>query len=130
VYTSSFTTKNKRILIVEDDYDSALFYKIASEEAGFYVDVYNDPLEALSKFKPNFYDIILIDIRMPRLNGFKLYQRIRKKDDKVKVCFMTSFEMYYEAMVEKYPSLKDVCFIGKPISSKDLIVRIQKVLLE
>jgi DNA-binding response OmpR family regulator len=131
VYTStSFTTNHKRILIVEDDYDSSLFYKITLEEAGFYVDVYNDPLEALAKFKSNSYVMILIDIRMPILNGFKLFQKIRKKDHKVKVCFMMSFEMYYEAMVEKYPSLRDICFIRKPISRKDLIERVQKVLLE
>ena len=97
------------------------------ENVGFYVRVYSDPLEALSKFKPNFYDILMIDIRMPKLNGFKLYQKIRKKDDKVKVYFMTAFELYYEGMVEKYPSLRDISFIRKPISSKDLIERVRRV---
>lgn len=116
-------------MIVDDDYDTTLFLKITLDNAGFYVDVYNDPLEALSKFKPNFYNILLIDIRMPRLNGFKLCQKMRKKDDKVKVCFITSFEMYYEAMVEKYPLLKDICLIKKPISQKDLLERLQEVLL-
>lgn len=125
-----FTAIQKRILIVEDDLDSSTFYKLTLKNAGFYVYVYNDPLEALSKFKPNFYDILLIDIRMPILNGFKLFQKIRKKDHKVKVCFMTAFELYYEAMVEKYPSLRKICFIRKPISSRDLIERVQKVLSE
>ncbi|HEY7082538.1 MAG TPA: response regulator [Nitrososphaeraceae archaeon] len=119
-----------RILIVEDDQDSSLFYKTALEDSGFYVHVYNDPLEALSKFKPNFYDLLLIDIRMPKLNGFKLFQMLRKRDVKFMVCFMTAFELYYEAMVENYPSLKDTCFIRKPISKKDLIKIVRKVLLE
>jgi DNA-binding NtrC family response regulator len=122
-------TNQKRILIVADDLDSSLFYELTLKDAGFYVNVYNDPLDALSKFKPKFYDILLIDVRMPRLNGFKLFQKIRKKDDKVKVCFMTAFELYYEAMVERYPLLRNVCFIRKPISSKDLIEHIQRVLL-
>ena len=77
---------------------------------------------------------------MPRLNGFKLFQKIRtskykiilllKKDHIVKVCFMTAFELYYESMVEKYPSLRNICFMRKPISSRDLIERVQKVLSE
>ena len=107
-------------MIVEDDYDSSLFYKVTLEDAGFYVQVYNDPLEALFNFKPNYYDILLIDIRMPKLNGFKLFQKVRKKDSIVDVCFMTAFELYYEAMIERYPSLKDTCFIKKPISSREL----------
>lgn len=107
-------------MIVEDDCDSSLFYKETLEDAGFDVQVHNDPLEALSKFKPNFYDILLIDIRMPKLNGFKLFRKIRKKDNKVDVCFMTAFELYYVSMIENYPSLKNVCFIRKPISSREL----------
>ena len=126
----TFTTRQKRILIVEDDCDSSLFYKLTLKDAGFNVYVYNDPLEALSKFQPNFYDLLLIDIRMSSLNGFKLFQKIRKKDQKAKVCFMTAFELYYEAMVEKYKSLRDICFIRKPITSKDLIERVQKALSE
>ena len=124
-----FTINQKRILVIEDDLDSSLFYKITLKDAGFYVDVYNDPLEALAKFRPNLYDLLLIDIRMPRLNGFKLFQKLRKKDLKFKVCFMTAFELYYEAMVEKYPSLRNICFIRKPISANDLIESVQNVLL-
>jgi len=116
--------------LVDDDIDITTFFKIAIEEAGFDVDIYNDPFKALLNFMPSKYDLLLIDIRMPRLNGFELIKKIRKEDEKVKVCFITSFETYYKSIIEEHPSLKrDLnCFIKKPIETTDLINRINRVL--
>ena len=85
-----------RILIVDDDPDVTLTFKVALQEE-FVVDVFNDPLQSLSHFKAGFYDLLLLDIRMPEMNGFELHREIEMIDDRVKVCFMTSFVTYYES---------------------------------
>jgi len=77
-YTKSSPNK-ARILVVDDDSDITTFFKLALVDAGFNVDVYSDPLQVISEFKPNYYDLLLIDIRMPRLNGFELLKKLRKK---------------------------------------------------
>jgi DNA-binding response OmpR family regulator len=84
--------KNKRILLVDDEQDVTYTIKIVLENNGFLVDSYNDPTLALSNFKLGVYDLLLLDIRMPKMNGFDLYQRIRKIDSNVKICFLTASE--------------------------------------
>ncbi|MDP9289683.1 MAG: ATP-binding protein, partial [Thermoproteota archaeon] len=89
-------TKLKRIFLVDDDYDHTITFKVGLELAGFEVDTYNDSAIALSNFKPDYYDLLLIDIKMPKIDGLELYERIRKIDDKVKVWFITAYEVYYK----------------------------------
>jgi two-component system, OmpR family, response regulator ChvI len=67
-----------RILLVDDDVDITTSLKIGLEDNGFVVDTFNDPLLALSNFKPGIYDLLLFDIRMPQLSGFDLYDKIKK----------------------------------------------------
>jgi DNA-binding NtrC family response regulator len=118
----------KKILIVDDNPDIILTFKNALESNSFEVDSYNDPLLALKNFKDNFYDLLLIDIRMPYMTGFEFYQEINKIDNKAKVCFITAFEVYYRALLEKFPDLKQKCFIQKPISKDELVKRVKKEL--
>ena len=66
------------------------------EPAGFEVDAYNDSAIALSNFRADHYDLLLIDIKMPKIDGFELYEKISKIDDKVKVWFITAYEIYYK----------------------------------
>lgn len=120
--------KNIKILIVDDDPDIILSFKNGLESNGFEVDSCNDPLLALKNFKANFYDLLLIDIRMPNMTGFELYQKISKIDIKAKVCFITAFEVYYRALLEEFTDLQRKCFIQKPISIDELVKRIQKEL--
>jgi DNA-binding response OmpR family regulator len=122
------SVSKRRLLIVDDDLDITIFFKLALEGAGFDVDVFNDPQKVLLNFKSNYYDLLLIDIRMPKMNGFELIRKLRKKDTKVKVCFITSFEVYYKAMIEEYASIKKEigCFIKKPVTVSDLVRRIKK----
>ena len=129
-YTKSSPNK-ARILVVDDDSDITTFIKLALVDAGFNVDVYSDPLQVISDFKPNYYDLLLIDIRMPKLNGFELLKKLRKKDTRVKVCFITSFEVYYEAMIAEHPSINNGLsgFIPKPITLENLIERIRNILV-
>ena len=79
-------------MIVDDEQDITTIFKIGLEKNEFIVDTFNDPLEALSNFRPRMYDLLILDIRMPGINGFQLYQKIRDLDNKVKVCFLTAFE--------------------------------------
>jgi two-component system response regulator ChvI len=120
--------ENKKILIVDDDPDIILTFKIGLENNGFEVDSYNDPLLALKNFKSNFYNLLLIDIRMPTMTGFELYKKINKIDNKAKVCFITAFEVYYRSLLEEFPNASQICFIQKPISVDNLVKRIKEQL--
>ena len=120
--------ENKKILIVDDDPDIILTFKIGLENNGFEVDSYNDPLLALKNFKSNFYNLLLIDIRMLNMTGFELYKKINKIDNKAKVCFITAFEVYYRSLLEEFPNASQICFIQKPISVDNLVKRIKEQL--
>lgn len=117
-----------KILIVDDDSDITLAFKKGLESDGFNVDVFNDPQEALSNFEASKYDLLLLDIRMPKMNGFELYKEMDKIDNHVKVCFITAFEVYYEALREVFPSMEVECFIRKPIEIGNLVKRIKNEL--
>jgi DNA-binding response OmpR family regulator len=123
----------KRILIVDDDPDITFTFKKAFEEANrissnkisFHVSTYNDPLVALSEFKPDFYDLLLIDINMPRMNGFDFCAKVLEIDINPRVCFMSSGLINQEALREQYPSLSIGCFIRKPVTIEDLVKRVK-----
>jgi DNA-binding response OmpR family regulator len=115
----------KRILLVDDELDITITFRMVLESNGFLVDTFNDPQGALSNFKADLYDLLLIDIKMPKMNGFELYQEIEKIDDKVKVCFITAFEVYYKSLRELFPVTKVDCFIKKPVTTDELVERIR-----
>lgn len=114
--------------MVDDDHDVLFSMRTALESSGFVVDSYSSPDVALDKFKPYYYDLLLLDVRMPGMTGFELYEEINKVDEKVHVIFITAFEVYYEALKEIYPDLVPSSFIQKPISNDDLAVRIKQEL--
>ena len=123
----------KRILIVDDEADITLSFSLALEDSGlFEVDTYNDPLVALSNYRPNSYDLLLLDIRMPVMNGLELYCQINKIDNKVKVCFISAFDVDYTALRDQYPSLELDCLVPKDIIRKPIEVRklIERIELE
>ena len=72
------------------------------EQSGLSLDAFNDPIAALSNFRADYYDIILLDVKMPQMNGLELYQEINKKDKNVKACFVTSYELHYESLRKEY----------------------------
>jgi DNA-binding response OmpR family regulator len=127
--SSSFSSRaTKKILIVDDEFDITSTFKMGLESKGFKVDTFNDPEEALSNFKAGIYDLLLLDVRMPRINGFQLYEELKKIDDKIKICFITAFEVYYRSLREQFPEVKVDCFIKKPIEIEELARRIQSEL--
>jgi two-component system, OmpR family, response regulator ChvI len=121
--------KKKRILLVDDEHDITFSLRIGLENNGFAVDIFNDPEEALSNFKAGLYDLLLIDVKMPKMNGFELYQEIEKMDNKAKVCFITAFEVYYKSLRELFPTVKVDCYIKKPITTDELVRRIKSELV-
>ena len=124
-YQTSVQEKKYRVMIVDDEQDITTIFKIGLERNEFIVTAFNDPLEALSKFRPGMYDLLILDIRMPGMNGFELYQKIRELDDKVKVCFLTAFEDYRREFKTSFISLNEVkCYLKKPITVHDLVKRL------
>src|SRR5918992_480774 len=124
--SSHINTSNKRILIVDDEADIARFFKLALEHAGFIVDVFNDPIKSLSNYKAGTYDLLLLDIRMPQMSGFELYDKIKEIDDNVNVCFVTAFEEYYDEFRKRFPhSEKIERFIKKPVGVEELIRKVK-----
>jgi two-component SAPR family response regulator len=113
----------KRILVVDDEPDINLLFKMILEEnSEFMVHSFTDPLLALKNFKPNLYDLILVDIKMPEMDGLDFYREIRKIDKNVRLCFVTASEKYYEPFrKEIYDILGENCFIQKPIANEDLL---------
>jgi two-component SAPR family response regulator len=108
----------KRILIVDDDVDVTITFKAAIENINndtdkrIEVQTSKNPVVALSEFKPNFYDFLLVDINMPHMNGFELYEKILAIDINVRVCFMSSGEKNREALREISPTRQEGCFIS------------------
>jgi two-component system, OmpR family, response regulator ChvI len=114
------TEWKRRILIVDDEPDVTFTLKKGLEEEGFQIDIFNDPLKAQSYFKAGEYDMLLLDINMPKLNGFELYRELKKIDNRVKVCFITAFELYYDEFRRVFPKLNVTCFVRKPITIDEL----------
>jgi two-component system, OmpR family, response regulator ChvI len=109
-----------RILIVDDEPDISQVLKMGLEKNGFAVDTYNDPLDVLSNFKADSYDLLLLDIKMPKMTGFELYDRLHQIDEEAKICFITAYELYYDEFKRMFPKIKVDCFIRKPVSINNL----------
>jgi DNA-binding response OmpR family regulator len=114
----------KRIAVVDDEPDITTVLKKGLEHHGFAVDAFNDPQAALASFKPGIYDLMIIDIRMPKINGFDLYRELKKRDAAVKVCFLTAFEIYYEEFRKMFPTIDVKAFVRKPVSIASLVSQV------
>jgi DNA-binding response OmpR family regulator len=115
---------SSRLLLVDDEPDVIFTFKKGLEAHGFVVDAFNDPVLALSKFKPGIYGLLLLDVKMPRINGFELYEKIKKIDSEVKACFITAHEVYYESLKEIFPTMDLDCYV-KPIEIEDLVSHVK-----
>jgi DNA-binding response OmpR family regulator len=109
---------------VDDEPDNNRIFTIALRDNGFKVDAFEDPKLALSVFKPDYYDLLILDIKMPEMDGYELYDKIRKKDNKVKVCFLIASEKYQEVHRPSFLSFgssSSSSFLVKPITIDDLV---------
>jgi DNA-binding response OmpR family regulator len=120
--------REKVIMVVDYEVDTALLLKLYLESAGYRVDSYTDPVKALSSFKPRHYDLNILDVSMPRMNGFQLYRQMNQIDDSCKVCFITEFEAYFQSLKEFFHKLDVACFIQKPVTREKLLDRIAQEL--
>ncbi|HZE77783.1 MAG TPA: response regulator [Nitrososphaeraceae archaeon] len=117
--------KVKLLFIVDDEPDTCLTLTIVLEDNGFVVHAFDDPLLALENFRKDLYDLLILDIKMEKMDGFQLYKEIKKIDNKVKVCFLTAQEF-----IDVFSNLKENQFIQKPIENEELIKIIDKITCE
>ena len=120
------------VLLIDDEPDTTFTITNILEYNGFKVNSFNDPISALNQYKANFYDLVILDIKMPKMNGFQLCNKLREKDPKVKICFLTASELFYEKFrkiqfkLEK--TIGENYFIQKPIKNQDLLKRITTII--
>jgi len=119
----------RKILIVDDEFDITFVFKIILEERGFATDIYNDPTIALSTYKPYYYDLVMVDLKLPGMTGFELYNQIRMIDNKTKICFLTSSEQFHQQYrSNEFQDFDPDLFIQKPVENEVLISKINRII--
>ena len=115
-------TKRNRILLVDDEPDLCTVYQIVLQDAGYECIPYTDSIKALQEYRPTYYDLVLLDIKMPVLNGFELCKKIIELDKTVHIIFITALEAYYEQFrSQHFPELGKINYIQKPIGNEELV---------
>ena len=126
--SSDKTMQEMKVLLVDNEPDVTYAIRTVLEDNGFEVDSFSDPVLVSETYKSNYYDLVILDIKMPKMDGFQLYDRIRQKDRKTKICFLTASEMFYESLRQARNLLGDVLgeqyFIQKPIKTDELVRRL------
>jgi DNA-binding response OmpR family regulator len=118
----------RRVLIVDDEEDITDALKAGLERRGFDVSAYNDPRTALANFKSDKFDIAILDIRMPKMNGFELYREMRKLDGRANVCFLTAFDVHRVEFEKMFPDVKVKAFLKKPVTIETLVMRLNELI--
>jgi CheY-like chemotaxis protein len=137
-YLSSTEQQNerkKRIMTVDDEEDVVFCLSTVLQETGLFdVDGFTDSQHALSKFKPGKYDLVILDIRMPKMDGFKLYEKLKNIDKNIDICFLTAvndfneYRIIHRDITDEIEKDKDSCIIDKPANSEQLIKKINEVI--
>ncbi len=119
----------KKICFVDDEQDIVLLCKLVLEYEGYEVHTFTDPILALTNYKPSYYDLIILDIKMPKINGFELYKKIKDIDKDSKVCFLTAGERQYEhSRKNGLRQLNKNNFLRKPIENDELIIKVKQLI--
>ena len=119
----------RKILIIDDEQDITFILRIILEGDNFRVDTYNDPRIALSNYRPNFYDLIVLDLKLPYMSGYEVYNQIRITDKDTKICFLTSSEHSYQRFQNKENEIYDVrLFVQKPVENQTFLRKIKQIL--
>jgi DNA-binding response OmpR family regulator len=125
-------TMTKKILLVDDEPDVTYTIKKIVEDNGFKADSFNDPILALNYYKVDFYDLVILDIKMPTMDGFELYLKIREKDPKVKICFLTVIATFNEEFrkirLALGKTINEDYFIQKPVKMEDLLKKLTSIM--
>jgi DNA-binding response OmpR family regulator len=124
--------KVKKILLADDEPDITFTIKLILKEIGFQIDTFNDPIAALKSYRTNFYDLVILDIKMPRMDGCELYNIIREQDTQVKICFLTAIARFNEEFrkirLALGKAINEDYFIQKPIKTEDLIRKLTSIM--
>ena len=119
-------------MVVDDEKDILSIIKRGLESKNrFHVDTFIDvenALESLKKKPNDYYDLVLTDIRMPKINGFELYRRIKESNPNMKIVFITAFEINKDEFTKVIPSVDVLDFISKPVSMSTLITKLKSIL--
>jgi DNA-binding response OmpR family regulator len=122
----------KKILLVDDEPDVTYTIKNVLEDNGFEVDTFTDSILALDNYKVNFYDLVILDIKMPKMDGYELYTKLREKDSKVKICFLTAITTFNEDFrkirMVLGKTINEDYFIQKPIKNEDLVKKLTSIM--
>ena len=120
--------KVKKILLVDDEPDITFTIKNMLYNTGFEIHTFNDPITPLKLYRRNFYDLVILEIKIPNMDGFELYIKIKEKDPTVKICFLTAIATFDEEFRKSRPEVSRIiaeeCFIQKPITTEDLIKKL------
>lgn len=128
ITSQPFTAEMKKILVVNDEPDVSTMLKMTLERVGFRVDTFNDPMLALKSYKPHLYDLVILDVIMPEMEGLELYSQLERKDSGINICFLTaSSEPYREKLLkEKYNQLSRNLFLEMPLPKSEIIREVKK----
>ena len=122
-----YTTKGKNILIIDDDEDINNLFKLFLEYDGYKVDAFTDPIDALYSFRKNAYDLVLLDLKMPKMNGMLLYKKLQNIDPDLLFCFITANKDYIEHLKKNNPDIEKIV-IYKPILLSELRNKVDSLL--
>ena len=128
ITSQPFTAEMKKILVVNDEPDVSTMLKMTLERVGFRVDTFNDPMLALKSYKLHLYDLVILDVIMPEMEGLELYSQLKRKDSGINICFLTaSSEPYREKLLkEKYNQLSRDLFLEMPLPTSEIIREVKK----
>ena len=125
-------TMTKKVFLIDDEPDITYTLEKVLQDNEFEVDTFNDPILALDNYQTNFYDLVVLDIKMPKMDGFELYIKLREKDPKVKICFLTALTTFKEDFrkrrLEMGKTINEDYFIIKPIKTEDLIKKLTSIM--
>ena len=119
----------RRILIIDDDIDINNLFKLFLEYDGYNVDAFTDPIDALYSFRKNAYDLVLLDLKMPKMNGMLLYKKLQNIDPNLLFCFITANKEYIEHLKKSIADINKVV-IYKPILLSELRSKVSSLLSE
>ena len=126
------TQSQVHILVVDDERNIRNNLAMVLEAEGYKVDKASNGDDALLQVKAGLYDIVFVDIQMPKMDGFELYESIREKDKITKICFLTASEMFYESLRKARNlfgnTLGEEYFIQKPAKSDQLVRQLNDII--
>ena len=117
-----------RILLVDDDKDHLMLFTMVLEDGGYSVDAYTDPIAVLLRFRPDYYDVAVLDYIMPVLNGLELYRRIREIDPKIMCSILTATHEKFSEEEDNPQGQGNLKVIRKPIDNEELLMNINSIL--